>query len=85
MPYPAYAADRWKIFREVNNITETVKGLRRTFISIAKNRMPAEMLKNIVGHSESMDTFGVYGRIVNGELQESAQILNAVFSHLLNK
>ena len=43
------------------------------------------MLKNIVGHSEAMDTFGIYGRIVDGELTESAQILDAVFSHLLSK
>lgn len=53
--------------------------LRHTFISLLKNEMPAEMLKNIVGHSASMDTFGIYGHIVSGEMETAARIIDVNF------
>lgn len=49
--------------------------LRHTFVSLMKNTMPEQMIKTIVGHSASMDTFGVYGHLVNGEMQQAAEII----------
>lgn len=53
--------------------------LRHTFISLLKNEMPAEMLKSIVGHSANMDTFRIYGHVVNGEMEQSAKIIDITF------
>lgn len=53
--------------------------LRHTFISLLKNEMPEAMLKSIVGHSASMDTYGIYGHLVSGELENAARIIDINF------
>lgn len=53
--------------------------MRHTFISMVKNSMPEQLVKSIVGHSASMDTFGVYGHMVDGELKQAAEISELVF------
>ena len=56
--------------------------LRHTWYSINKT-MPAELVKRVGGHSASMDTFGVYGHAVDGELQQAAKMLQATMQNLL--
>lgn len=53
--------------------------LRHTFISLLKNEMPEAMLKSIVGHSASMDTYGIYGHMVNGEMEAASRIIDINF------
>lgn len=53
--------------------------LRHTFISLLKNEMPEAMLKSIVGHSASMDTYGIYGHVVNGEMEAASRIIDINF------
>ncbi len=51
-----------------NGFTEiTPYRLRHSFISIMRSRLDEETIKAIVGHSDSMDTFGVY----DAELKEN--------------
>lgn len=76
---------RWKRYCAFNGIQlHTLYELRHTFVSIAKV-LPEGKLKTIVGHSKSMDTFDVYGHELDGELRESAEILDAEFERLLLK
>ena len=56
--------------------------LRHTFVSIAKV-LPAGLVKSLVGHSQDMDTFGVYGHELEGDTQQQVNALNSVFSRLL--
>lgn len=56
--------------------------MRHTFISIAKNLSEGQ-IKPIVGHSKNMDTFGVYGHEVNGELEKTATELSRLFDDIL--
>lgn len=56
--------------------------LRHTFISVNK-KIPAEMLKPMVGHSKDMDTFGVYGHALNGESYAAARMIDEAFQKLL--
>ena len=56
--------------------------LRRTFVSIAK-KLPAGMVKSIVGHSESMDTFGVYGHALTGDDEATTAALEDAFRSVL--
>lgn len=58
--------------------------LRHTFISLFKNEMPEAMLRQIVGHGANMDTIGIYGHIVNGELEQAARIIDVNFEKLAN-
>ena len=75
--------NRWKRYCAFNDIPPlSLYELRHTFVSIAKV-LPEGQLKTIVGHSRSMDTFDVYGHELKGELEQSAQILEAEFNRLL--
>ena len=44
-----------------------------------KNVLPEQAIKDIVGHSVSMDTFGTYGHILDGEDRETAQVIDLTF------
>ena len=80
---PNVAYKRWKLFAVSHGFYVPPYSLRHTFISLMKNDMPSEMVKMIVGHSESMDTFGVYGKKVSGELKRSQKVMNVTFKKLL--
>lgn len=73
----------WKFFCKVNNIHSTIHEMRHTYISIMKNDMPEQMLKDLVGHGVSMDTYGVYGHIVTSELERSKDIMDSAFERIL--
>ena len=75
---------RWLNYCKANNIPHiSTYELRHTFISIVKN-LPAGQVKSLVGHSKNMDTFGVYGHELNGELKETANCINMLFENLLD-
>ena len=57
--------------------------LRHTMISLVKDDMPLPMLKQVVGHSGSMDTLGTYGHEVDGEMDEAASVISCRFRELL--
>ena len=50
-----------------------------------KNDMPEQMLKDLVGHSVSMDTFGVYGHVVNAEMQRAKSMIDSTFARLIGE
>ena len=56
--------------------------LRHTLVSIAK-QLPEGQVKSIVGHSNSMDTFGIYGHEVKDEGLKTASALDGLFSTIL--
>lgn len=76
-------AKRWRRYCEANKIPYvTLYQMRHTFISLIKS-LPDGMVKALVGHSQSMDTFGVYGHEVTGELQKTAQKVSDIFTEVL--
>ena len=83
-PRENHYAQRLKRFCNYNGI-EYVSPyeLRHTFVSISKS-LDAATLKTIVGHSSDMDTFGVYGHTVNGELSAAANHIDKLFSAILD-
>ena len=75
--------DMLRRYCEYNNITVvTPYELRHTFVSIAK-KLPAGMVKSIVGHSESMDTFGVYSHALTGDDEATTSALEDAFRSVL--
>lgn len=77
--------DRWRIYCKANDIPPvSVYELRHTFVSVAKT-LPAGEVKDIIGHSQNMDTFGQYGHALTGDAQRAAQAVNAAFAQLLTK
>lgn len=69
----------WSKLKAERDLPGTVYSLRHTFISIMKNVMPEQTIKDIVGHSVSMDTFGTYGHILDTESREAAQVIDLTF------
>lgn len=57
-------------------IPGSLYSLRHTFVSMVKNDVPLEMVKAIIGHSASMDTYGTYGHQITGEDQRAAALID---------
>lgn len=66
----------WAKLKAERDLPGTVYSLRHTFITLMKNVMPEAMIKDIVGHSASMDTFGTYGHIYADEARQAAEIID---------
>ena len=80
----AYYYKRWQVYCRVNEIPPvSAYEMRHTFVSVAK-KLPAGEVKDLVGHSEDMDTFGVYGHALTGEDVQTAQAVNGMFLKLLH-
>ena len=69
----------WIKLKNERNLPGSVYSLRHTFISMVKNVLPEQSIKDIVGHSVKMDTFGTYGHLVSGETQKAAKIIDLTF------
>lgn len=58
--------------------------LRHTMISMCKTTVPLPLLKQTVGHSENMDTIGTYGHEVDGDLEQTADLIQTVFKDIMS-
>lgn len=77
-----YILKRWHAYATANGLTQcSLYELRHTFVSIAQN-LPEGQLRRLVGHSRSMDTYGVYAHLVDGSGADDAARLNEVFGRL---
>lgn len=75
----------WQRYCAANGIPYiTPYELRHTFVSVVKN-LPEGEIKSLVGHSKSMDTFGIYSHAIDGEEQQVAIRVNSLFVELLEK
>lgn len=72
--------NHWRTYRAQNGIDCSIHELRHTFVSMMTTRLPASMLKDIIGHSASMDTDGVYSHEIDGDKQRAARIIDAVLA-----
>ena len=74
---------RWNRYCSVNNIQNiTLYELRHTFVSVCDD-MPDGLKKKVVGHSQSMDTDGIYGHRKVGDLERAAAYSDAAFRAIL--
>ena len=75
---------KWDVCRKEHGISSSLHEMRHTFISVAKADIPEQILKQAVGHSKSMDTFGIYGHKVDGEMNKFASTVDNIFDAILN-
>lgn len=77
-----YIYKRWMAYVAANDLTPcSLYELRHTFVSIAQS-LPEGQLRQLVGHSKAMDTFGVYAHQVDGQGEDTAARLDDLFSRL---
>lgn len=74
----------WRTYCKQHDIHCNLHELRHTMISVAQADVPEALLKQIVGHSASMDTQGVYGHEVKGDKERAAKLLDQSFNRFLN-
>lgn len=73
----------WKRYCKYNGMTETTPyELRHTFVSI-NDEMPSGLKKMVVGHSQSMDTEGIYGHLKQGDMEKAAGYIDRAFGDIL--
>lgn len=78
-----YYYKRWKVYRDFHNMPPvTPYELRHTFVSAVKS-LPEGYLKSLVGHSKDMDTYGTYSHEMNGDMQETAALVQNIFKQIL--
>ncbi len=73
---------QWQHYREQKGIKSNLHELRHTTVSLVKTELPEDLLKQMIGHSESMDT-GRYKHKTDGDLERTAKIVEGVFSKIL--
>jgi integrase len=75
---------RWCNYRKHNNIQLEVSPyeLRHTFVSMVKD-LPVGLLKDVVGHSQSMDTFGVYSHQFADDRNRTADMIQNIVNEIL--
>lgn len=73
----------WDTYRNQHNLGCSLHELRHTFVSVVQNDVPMPMLKSMIGHSEDMDTSGVYGHAVSGDMIRAANIVDDAFARFL--
>ena len=56
--------------------------LRHTFVSVVQV-LPEGIVKKLVGHSKSMDTWGTYAHAVEGQDDATATLLEQAFNKIL--
>lgn len=78
-----YYWKRWQAYCKANGIDRiSVYELRHTFVSVVKT-LPEGEIKELVGHSQNMDTLGQYSHALTGDAENTAQAVNAAFLKLL--
>ena len=71
--------NHWMKLKQERDLPGSVYSLRHTFISMMKNVMPEQMIKDIVGHSASMTTFETYGHILSDDSARAATVIDLTF------
>lgn len=76
---------RWQKYCQVNQLDYvSLYELRHTFVSIAKSLSDGE-LRQLVGHSKSMDTYGIYSHEVQNDLRVTSEKLNDIWGNILKQ
>ena len=74
--------NHWAKLKEERDLCGTVYSLRHTFVTLMKNTLPEQTLRDIIGHGAGMSTFETYGHITESESVESATIIDLTFTNL---
>ena len=77
--------DHWRAYCKANKLPESVTpyGLRHTFVSVVK-ALPEGYLKALVGHSEDMDTYGIYSHSLTDDQTKTAELVEKIFNDILH-
>lgn len=72
--------NQWQKLKAERNLPGTLYSFRHTFVSIMKDQLSEAAIKEYIGHSESMDTYGTYSHELDGQHRKTAEIIDLTFS-----
>ena len=75
---------KWYTYRNQHKLESSLHELRHTMVSIVKSDVPESLMKSVVGHSESMDTYGTYGHQVDDDARRASKMINDVFDRIFD-
>lgn len=77
---------QWNKLKAERQLPGSLYSLRHTFVSIVSSQthLAEGTIKEIVGHSDSFDTWGTYKHTVAGEMENAAEIINLTFERIQN-
>lgn len=75
---------QWNRLKAERGLPGSPYSLRHTFVSIVSSQthLAEGTVKTLIGHSQTMDTFGTYKHTVSGELEQAADVINLTFERL---
>ena len=83
-PNPRRLYEAWIAYLKYHGIDKiTFHEIRHTMISLCKADVPKELLKAAVGHSDDMDTFGIYGHQMEEDYETTASDIEAVMASVI--
>lgn len=75
----------FKRYCEYHNLSaHNLHALRHSFVSLSDSVLPLNTVKSIVGHSEQMQTVGIYGHVIGNEMDIARDTMQTVFENVLN-
>lgn len=81
---PMTLTARYRQYAEYHDFSAVLfHELRHTFITMMDSVIPINVLKSVVGHSEAMDTVGVYGHKNDAEMNVAKLKIDEKFSNVL--
>jgi integrase len=69
----------WRRYRTLHGMASTLHEIRHSAISFLKSDLPLALMKPAIGHSLNMDTLSTYGHEVDGDMQQTADIMEEVY------
>lgn len=84
---PSVAYKQWLRLKAERNLPGSLYSLRHTFVSIVSSQthLADGTIRQLVGHSQNMDTYGTYKHQVDGELEQAAQVISLTFERLASE
>lgn len=79
---PSSMYKQWIAYRKQHAINSSIHELRHTSVSFLKSEMSEDLLKQLIGHSKTMDT-GRYKHAVRSDLEKTSSIIDKVFDALI--
>jgi integrase len=77
--------DSWIRYRKYHDLSKShLYELRHTFVSMVKS-LPEGYLKELVGHSKDMDTYGVYAHTFSDDMSITANMVQNIIENVLKK
>lgn len=71
--------NQWSRLKAERDLPGTLYSFRHTFVSMMKDQLSESAIKEYIGHSESMDTYGTYSHEIDGQHRKTAEIIDLTF------